>query len=169
MKKLYLKAISSKLGQLRIICDDDFIIRLMFDNDNLEAETSKLDKTFDGITMCGENKLANDCALELDAYLAGKIQKFTVKPKFFGTVFENKVWQGLLSINYGSTITYSALAADCGVHGARAVGSAVGRNPVPIIVACHRVIRADGGLGGFRGGIKNKQILLSTEGIVLKQ
>jgi methylated-DNA-[protein]-cysteine S-methyltransferase len=165
MKKLYLKEMNTKLGRLRIICDDDFIIRLMFENDNLEQETAKLKNTFCGVTLCGENKLTSVCVDELQGYLDGRLRTFSVKPKFYGTVFDLTVWQGLMGIEYGKTVAYSALAASCGVRGARAVGGAVGRNPVPVIAPCHRVIRSDGGLGGFTGGIQNKQILMTIEGI----
>jgi len=165
MKKLYLKEMDSILGKLRILCDDDFIIRLMFENDNLERVIAKLENVFEGVTVGSENTLACACASELQAYLDGRLRTFSVKPKFYGTVFDQTVWQGLMGIEYGKTVAYSALAASCGVRGARAVGGAVGRNPVPVIAPCHRVIRSDGGLGGFTGGIQNKQILMTIEGI----
>jgi methylated-DNA-[protein]-cysteine S-methyltransferase len=165
MGKLYFKEINTKLGSLRIICDDNFIIRLLFENDNLGSSLAKLRGCSCGKELCGENKLAQTCAEELQAYLEGRLKAFSVKPVFYGTDFDLKVWRGLKEIPYGQTLTYAALAKACGVTGARAVGGAVGRNPVPVIVPCHRVIRSDGGLGGFRGGLNNKQILLRTEGI----
>ena len=168
MKKLYFKEIDSVLGKLRIICDDGFIIRLLFENDNLDRSLAQLRDIFGGIKMCNENTLANACSKELHAYLNGSLKEFTVKPALYGTEFDKKVWQGLTQIPYGQTETYAGLAKLCHVKGARAVGGAVGRNPVPLIVPCHRVIRSDGGLGGFRGGLENKLALLKIEGIEMK-
>lgn len=168
MKKLYVKELDTELGKLRLICDDSFIIRLLFENDNLVKVRESLAKTFGEIVYFGENVIAARCAGELCSYLDGKLQSFTVEPAFYGTAFEQKVWQGLRHIRYGTTVTYTELGKQCGLKGARAVGSAVGRNPVPLIVPCHRVIRADGGLGGFRGGLANKRILLAVEGIRLQ-
>jgi methylated-DNA-[protein]-cysteine S-methyltransferase len=168
MKNLYFKEINSVLGKLRIICDDDFIIRLLFENDNLDRSLAQLSGIFGGIQMCHENAQTDACAKELRAYLTGNLKEFTVKPALYGTEFDKKVWQGLTQIPYGQTETYAGLGKLCHVKGARAVGGAVGRNPVPLIVPCHRVIRSDGGLGGFRGGLENKIALLKIEGVAMK-
>ena len=91
--------------------------------------------------------------------------------KLKGTTFQKKVWKALLHIKKGSTITYKELAKKIGKpKAARAVANAVGANPVLIIIPCHRVIRSDGGLGGYsgKGGIKTKRSLLKKEGVMLK-
>lgn len=173
MKNLYFKEIDSVLGKLRIICDDDFIIRVLFENDNLDRSLARLNGIFGGIQVFQEdaqalvcnNDCANACAKELRAYLNGSLKEFTVKPALYGTEFDKKVWQGLTQIPYGQTETYAGLADLCHIKGARAVGGAVGRNPLPIILPCHRIIRSDGCLGGFSGGIEKKIALLKIEGI----
>ncbi|CAN5811261.1 methylated-DNA--[protein]-cysteine S-methyltransferase [soil metagenome] len=102
---------------------------------------------------------------QLDAYFECKRQAFDVPMAATGTPFQQRVWRALGEIPYGETISYGELAAHVGQPGAsRAVGSANGRNPISIIVPCHRVIAADGGLGGYGGGLDRKQTLLALEG-----
>lgn len=82
-----------------------------------------------------------------------------------GTVFQQSVWRRLLEIPYGRTCTYGALAAELG-SSPRAVGSAVGHNPISILIPCHRVLGADGSLTGYAGGVEKKRFLLKLEGVV---
>jgi len=100
------------------------------------------------------------------AYFAGHRVDFPDRLDFSGaTPFQHLVWQAARLIPYGETRSYSWVAGQIGKpDAARAVGQALGRNPLPIIVPCHRVLAAGGGLGGFSGGIKVKRFLLSLEG-----
>lgn len=83
-----------------------------------------------------------------------------------GTTFQVAVWQALLAVKAGTTQTYSQIAESVGrANAVRAVGAAIGANPVPIVVPCHRVIGKDGALTGFRGGIPAKKVLLALEGM----
>ncbi len=85
-----------------------------------------------------------------------------------GTTFQREVWNAMLSIPRGETISYSELAQRVGRPGAsRAVGQAVGHNPIPVLIPCHRVVAADGGLGGFGGGLPIKRMLLRQEGVAV--
>lgn len=165
MKKLYTTQVDTQLGPLQIICDDSYIIRLLFENDNPNTAHEWMEKYIGSFQLSGENRLSSECADQILAYLEGRVQTFTLPTVLYGSEFEKKIWQGLMKIPYGHTISYQQLAELCAVSGARAVGGAVGRNPIPIIVPCHRVIRSDGTLGGFRGGLANKLTLLKTEGI----
>ena len=102
---------------------------------------------------------------QLQEYFAGTRRRFDLPLAPRGTPFQLKVWRELLKIPYGSTITYAELARRAGNDKAcRAVGAANGRNPLPIVVPCHRVIGADGSLTGFGGGIGAKRRLLEMEG-----
>lgn len=106
-------------------------------------------------------KLAKD---QLNEYFAGKRSSFELPLKLEGTEFQRKVWGELLQIPYGFTLSYGDLAKKLGKPGGmRAVGAANGQNPIPIIVPCHRVIAADGSLGGYTGGLDIKHILLELE------
>jgi methylated-DNA-[protein]-cysteine S-methyltransferase len=103
--------------------------------------------------------------IELEEYFAGRRTTFTVPLAPRGTPFQQRVWAELRRIEFGGTISYAELARRLGSPSAvRAVGGANGRNPIPIVVPCHRVIGADGSLTGFGGGIERKRWLLSHEG-----
>ncbi len=104
---------------------------------------------------------------QLDAYFAGKLQKFNIPLKFSGTSFQECVWRALEKIPYGQTRSYAQIASSIGnAKAMRAVGTANGRNPISIIVPCHRVIGADGSLTGYGGGLKVKAWLLNHEKVV---
>ncbi len=104
-------------------------------------------------------------ARELGEYFAGKRRHFTVALDPQGTAFRQRVWRALLDIPAGSLSSYGAIARQLGQPAAcRAVGAAVGRNPVSIIVPCHRVVGQDGSLTGYAGGLHRKQALLQLEG-----
>ncbi len=110
------------------------------------------------------SRLERRVAKELVEYLAGSRRQFDFPIDLHGTPFEMEVWTALQNIPYGSTVTYGELAAGLGKPGAaRAVGSANGRNPIPIVVPCHRVIAAGGKLGGYGGGLTLKRQLLDLE------
>jgi len=104
---------------------------------------------------------------ELDAYFAGELRRFTVPLAPRGTDFQRRVWKALTEIPFGQTRSYGQQAAMIGQPSAvRAVGSANGKNPIGIIVPCHRVIGANGTLTGYAGGLHNKELLLKLEGIL---
>ncbi len=103
-------------------------------------------------------------AQQLDSYFAGDLKEFSVPLAGVGTEFQQQVWQALRQIPYGSTLSYGELAKKLGNPDAtRAVGLANGKNPISIIVPCHRVIGADGSLTGFGGGVGRKRYLLDLE------
>ena len=105
---------------------------------------------------------------QLRAFFAGELRTFDLPLRMAGTPFQRQVWEGLLGIPFGATVSYAELAARIGRPGAsRAVGAANGRNPIAIIVPCHRVIAADGTLTGYGGGLDRKEWLLRHEASVL--
>lgn len=109
------------------------------------------------------------CAAELGAYFAGRRRDFTVPLAPAGTAFQQRVWALLREIPYGQTVTYGALAARAGnPKAARAVGMACNRNPIAILIPCHRVVGSTGRLTGYAGGLNVKQALLELEGAVWK-
>lgn len=101
---------------------------------------------------------------QLGAYFAGRLQRFDLALAPEGTPFQREVWAALTAIPYGETVSYGELARRLGRPAAsRAVGAANGRNPIPIVIPCHRVIGADGSLTGFGGGLAIKRTLLELE------
>jgi len=112
----------------------------------------------------GEDKILDHARRELDAYFAGKLRAFTVPTAPQGTDFQKRCWAALQKIPYGATRSYGQQASAIGAPAAsRAVGLANGRNPISIIVPCHRVIGANGSLTGYGGGMDRKRYLLDLE------
>lgn len=112
----------------------------------------------------GTDKIIDAARKQLDAYFAGKRTSFDVPLAPKGTAFQTRVWHALTKIPYGETTSYGAIANAIGSPKAvRAVGAANGRNPIPIIIPCHRVIGANGSLTGFGGGMARKELLLDLE------
>lgn len=111
-----------------------------------------------------DNGAFRDTIAQLEAYFAGELREFALPLAPQGTPFQLAVWQALQTIPYGRTLTYSQLAQQIGKPKAvRAVGAANGRNPIPLIIPCHRVIGADGSLIGYGGGLPIKEALLNLE------
>lgn len=117
----------------------------------------------------GDHALIDLAARQLDEYFAAERHVFDLPLAPRGTEFQRTVWMTLAGIGYGETISYAQLAQRVGKPTAmRAVGAANGRNPLPIVLPCHRVIGADGSLTGFGGGLPTKQFLLELEGALAK-
>jgi len=105
-----------------------------------------------------------DCVRQIDEYFKGNRKEFTVELRLEGTDFQKKVWRELMTIPFGKTVSYRDIARGIGnVKAVRAVGNANGKNKIPIIIPCHRVIASDGSMGGFSSGIWRKEWLLKHE------
>ena len=116
-------------------------------------------------TRSGDNPILAQAKQQLAAYFAGELKQFSVQLDWQGTVFQQLVWQALTRIPYGETVSYADIARAIGrPRSARPTGGAVGANPLPIIVPCHRVIGSDQTLTGFTGGLNIKVVLLELEG-----
>jgi methylated-DNA-[protein]-cysteine S-methyltransferase len=111
-----------------------------------------------------DDPLLAEAEAQLHDYFAGELTRFDLPLSAHGTEFQRRVWTAVADVPYGSTTTYSALAAALGRPTAcRAVGAANGRNPLPVIVPCHRVVGATGALTGYGGGLERKRALLDLE------
>lgn len=169
MAILYRAQIASPIGALTCICDNTSIIRLLFASDNEDEAHDRLVRAYGTLQVLAANDVARLACRELEAYFFSGLKQFSVRPSFIsGTPFSRKVWREITSVPYGVTASYQSIAVRCGAGGSRAVGNAVGRNPVPIIVPCHRIIRKNGDLGGFGGGSQAKQFLLHLEGVSIQ-
>ena len=143
----------------RGVCLCEFTDRRM-----LETQFAVLRSRFKCAIVPGENEHLDKLKTELTEYFAGKRTKFDVPLVYPGTPFQEKVWNGLLQIPYGETISYEELADRVGAPGAqRAVGHANGQNRIGIVIPCHRVVNKNGKLGGYGGGLWRKQFLLDLE------
>ena len=140
----------------------DAVCELSFSNDEKRFIEGLKKRFGDGISNSGPelNKEIN----QILEYFRGKREKFNIKFSLQGTKFQKKVWLEMLKIPYGKTISYWELAKKIKNENAlRAVGTACGKNPVPVIIPCHRVISKDGSLGGFGGGLELKSKMLELE------
>jgi methylated-DNA-[protein]-cysteine S-methyltransferase len=125
-----------------------------------------VDQTYepDRTNWVPDDRAFPDAVEQLEAYFAGERTDFDLELSLAGSEFQRRVWQALLTIPYGETRSYGEIAEQIGASGAaRAVGLANGRNPIAIIVPCHRVIGASGSLTGYGGGLERKQSLLELE------
>ncbi|MDY0294029.1 MAG: methylated-DNA--[protein]-cysteine S-methyltransferase [Candidatus Methanomethylophilaceae archaeon] len=114
-----------------------------------------------------ESDVIAEAAVQISEYLSGKRRDFDVPLNPEGSEFQTLVWKSVSEIPYGQTCSYSDIASAIGRPSAsRAVGTAVGCNPMPILIPCHRVLRSDGSIGGYSGGMAIKRLLLETEGHV---
>jgi methylated-DNA-[protein]-cysteine S-methyltransferase len=122
------------------------------------------DQTFEENSPAREHPILDEAARQINEYFRGERVSFDLRLEFHGTAFQNKVWRALQKIPYGSSTTYEKIAKSIGSEKAfRAVGSANGKNPLSIIIPCHRVKKKDGNHSGFAGGIENKEVLIALE------
>ena len=154
----------SPVGLLHIAEHDGFITELRFLWEGAPKPLS-FDCSDDFMYFGDGSKNAlQETVSELNAYFSGELQEFTLPFKIAGTPFQQKVWKTLLTIPYGETIPYKELAVRIGNPKAiRAVGGANNKNPISIILPCHRVIGSDGKLVGYGGGMDAKKLLLELE------
>jgi methylated-DNA-[protein]-cysteine S-methyltransferase len=116
-----------------------------------------------------EHPILTKAVSQLEQYFSGSLQKFTIPIAAKGTPFQQKVWAALTTIPYGQTCSYQDLAqAIDNPKAVRAVGLANGKNPVSVIIPCHRVIGKNGKLSGYAGGVERKRDLLKFEGVIMK-
>lgn len=147
MEKSYYR---SPIGVLEIICENNALSSLKLAKNAVKSDN--------------ETTLINEIKTQLNEYFSGKRKLFDIKLKPKGTDFQKKVWKELNKIPFGKTKSYSEIAANMGNKNAqRAVGSACNKNPIMIIIPCHRVISKNGKLGGFAYGNSVKQKLLEIE------
>ena len=144
----------SPVGPLTLISDGAALAHLEFDSPRYPYTPAP----------AGADRILDQARRELDAYFAGKLRAFNVPVAPRGTEFQRKCWAALQQIPYGTTRSYGQQAdAINNPKAVRAVGLANGRNPISIIIPCHRVIGANGGLTGYGGGMGRKQFLLDLE------
>jgi len=158
-KRYLFKVVDSPVRKLTLVASDEGLAAILWENDrphrvrlNIEAEDDR-------------HPVLVETARQLDEYFAGERNNFALPLDMAGTAFQRKVWDALLTIPFGETRSYRQIAEQIGSPTAvRAVGAANGRNPVSIVVPCHRVIGSNGSLTGFAGGLDVKSRLLTLEG-----
>lgn len=147
----------SLLGGITLASDGEALTGLWFDRQKYFADTLDPEHAEKMLPVFDET------IRWLDTYFAGKIPDFTPKLAPRGTHFQHAVWDVLLTIPYGHTMSYGEISKVLGCRSSQAVGGAVGRNPISLIIPCHRVVGADGSLTGYAGGVDKKRRLLEME------
>ena len=164
-------AFPTRLGSIWVAWTRRGICRLSFRSRSARSFAADLRRTFPGaaITIGSEKEAPASLARELSDYSSGRTTSFTVPIDLAGlTPFQRLVLEATARIPYGEVVSYGTIAAAIGNPGSsRAVGNALGGNPVPILIPCHRIIAAGGRIGGFTGGLRAKRRLLAVEGISL--
>ncbi|MEQ9619744.1 MAG: methylated-DNA--[protein]-cysteine S-methyltransferase [Deltaproteobacteria bacterium] len=162
MSQIYYSSVLTRVGEVFVVAGADCVSRIIFGEKAFRDFRDSLNGT-----RVVEGGAAEKMAKELAQYFEGKLSRFETGidvPE--GTPFQRAVWKKLLDIPYGEVTTYREIAESVGRPGAaRAVGNAVGANPLPIVIPCHRVL-ASNGLGGYTGGIGIKKDLLRIEGVL---
>lgn len=152
---LHAATLHSPLGQLTLCADDHALTAIRFPEEPPPATPA-----------AGPNALLREALRQLTAYFDGRLRQFDLPLAGAGTPFQQRVWQALLQVPHGHTASYGAIAAAIGnPRACRAVGLANGRNPIAIVVPCHRIIGYNGQLTGYGGGLERKRWLLRHEGV----
>jgi methylated-DNA-[protein]-cysteine S-methyltransferase len=154
----------SPLGRLVVAVSPDGLARVVLPTEDAEAVVAAT-AAARGLRPSESPRRLAPVARELREYFAGRRRAFTVPLDLFGaTGFRRTLLERMAELEYGETVTYTELAARAGnPRAARAAGHACATNPIPIVVPCHRVLRSDGGLGGYASGLEHKRFLLQLE------
>ena len=160
-------SIDTPVDFITVIASRNALVRINFSSEVSAADHAYLERYFNMRELAHEphHPVIESVVIQLLEYFGGSRRQFDIPVDARGTEFQMRVWRALMKIPYGKTVSYGQLAENLD-SSARAVGSANGKNPVPIIIPCHRVIGADGTLHGFGGGLDKKQALLKLEGAV---
>lgn len=147
----YIGHVESPVGKLTIVSDGDFLTSIHFSGNELVVQENP-------------DRIVLDCIIQLEEYFSGSRKSFDLALNPKGTTFQKKVWDKVIAIPYGETISYGEIAKSLGDFKLnRAVGLANGANPIPIIIPCHRVVGSNGRLVGYAGGLERKKNLLNHE------
>lgn len=150
------KQLNTPVGLLRLVASDRALVAILWEDED--------GARFDGAMPADGHPVLDEAERQLNDYFAGRRTAFDLPLEPEGTPFQKKVWTALTRIPFGRTASYRDIAVSIGDPNAcRAVGAANGRNPIPIVVPCHRVIGTSGKLTGFAGGLENKSFLLAHE------
>ena len=148
---------SSPLGQMKLCSDGTYVTAVTFTGQKYEDVHIPED------AVSGSCPVLDQTKLWLRQYFEGELPTFLPPMKPTGTPFQQAVWNLLLQIPYGKTITYGELANRLNCKSAQAIGGAVGKNPISILIPCHRVVGTGGKLTGYAGGVAKKEFLLALE------
>lgn len=165
MKNIHSAMLSTPRGQMLALATDEALVGLWY-----SGQPTCPSVPSPSVSDVTSHPIMAMLDIQLGEYFERERREFTVPLEFADTELRHAVWTRLLDIPYGQSTTYGQIAHDIGrPTAARAVGNAVGMNPISILVPCHRVLPASGRVGGYNGGVENKKALLSLEGIAIRE
>jgi len=151
MEDIFKTTVETPIGNLYITTNQNFLLSISFSNNKIASTSSQPD-------------ILHETVRQLEEYFNGERKEFNLKLHSSGTDFQNKVWEQVNKIPFGKTVSYLDIAKETGSkNNTRAVGLANGKNPIPIVIPCHRVIGTNGKLTGYAGGLERKKWLLQHE------
>ncbi|KRG08883.1 methylated-DNA--[protein]-cysteine S-methyltransferase [Lederbergia galactosidilytica] len=161
---IYYSQIRTEDGAVFLAATEQALCYVSPQNEGIRELKSWLERHYPGVQLVEDEEKLSIYTTQLQEYLNGEREEFTLPVELVGTDFQKAVWTELRNIPFGEIHTYSEIAESIGnPRAVRAVGSAIGANPLLFVVPCHRVVRKNGEMGGFRGGLSMKEKLLGLE------
>ncbi len=165
--KVFCASFEAPIGITYIASTEKGLCKIALPKDGKSSFFSWINENFSPDEIVDDRKRNSIAIRQLNEYLIGKRTKFDMDVDLIGTAFQQRIWTEISKIPYGTISTYKQIAKRVHTRGYRAVGTSIGKNPLPIVIPCHRVIGSNLKLVGYAGGIKMKEYLLRLEGIIL--
>ncbi len=166
-RKVYCASFETPIGIMYIASSETGLCKIALPKDGKSSFFNWINHSFSADQIFEDKKRNSNAMRQLNEYFIGKRTKFDLAVDLIGTPFQQRIWAEIFRAPYGTIVTYKQIARRVHTKGFRAVGATVGKNPLPIIIPCHRVIGSDYKLVGYSGGIRLKEYLLRLEGIIL--
>ncbi len=165
--RVFCASFESPIGVIYIASTEKGLCKIALPRDGKSSFFSWIKDNFSPDSIVDDRKKNSGAIRQVNEYLIGKRTKFDLDIDLIGTSFQLRVWTELTKTPYGRVTTYKQIARRLHTKGFRAVGATIGKNPVPIVIPCHRVVGSNSKLVGYAGGMKLKEYLLRLEGIIL--
>ncbi len=166
-QRIFCASFESPIGVVYIASTENGLCKISLPKDGRSSFFSWINENFSPDEIVDDRKINSNAIRQLNEYFIGKRTRFEINVDLIGTPFQQRIWTEVAKIPYGTTVTYKQIAKRVHTVGFRTVGVTVGKNPLPIIIPCHRVIGSNHKLVGYAGGIRLKEYLLRLEGIIL--
>ncbi len=165
--KVFCASFEAPIGVIYVASTEKGVCKIALPKDGKSSFLSWIGENFSQDEIVDDRGKNSVVIRQLNEYFVGKRTKFELDIDLIGTPFQQKIWTELAKTRYGTVATYKQIAKRVHTRGFRAVGVAVSKNPLPIVIPCHRIIGSDSKLVGYAGGIRLKEYLLRLEGIIL--
>jgi len=166
-KKIFCASFESPIGVIYIASTEKGLCKIAIPRDSKSSFFGWINSNFQTDEIVDDRKKNSSAIRQLNEYFIGKRSKFELDIDLIGTPFQQKIWTEVAKTPYGTTTTYKQIAKRVHTRGYRSVGASVSKNPLPIVIPCHRVVGSNSKLIGYAGGIKLKEYLLRLEGIII--